>query len=92
MESIKGLTYCYEKISTRFLVIDESTKKLVCECLISKTKVDILFEIPKTYNNSIMLHHRYESLKGSEIIVTLSKSLECYQIIENRIKEFREIM
>lgn len=85
LEQIGDLTYCYEKSSPRFLVVQASTKKLLCECIVSKTKIDVLFEIPKTFTGAISITPKYESLKGSEITITLTKSLECYDIIATRI-------
>jgi hypothetical protein len=101
LEQIGGLTYCYskgcshsaksgmsetyEKSSPRFLVVQASTKKLLCESIVSKTKIDVVFELPKTFTGALSIVPKYESLKGSEITVTLTKAIECYDIIANRL-------
>ena len=87
LEQLGELTYCYPKDSPRFLVIHASTKKLMCECIVSKTKIDVVFEIPKTFTGALSIIPKYESLKGSEITITLSKAMECYDIISNRIND-----
>jgi hypothetical protein len=79
----------YERSSPRFLVVNASTKKLMCECIVSKTKIDVVFEIPKTFTGALSIIPKYESLKGSEITVTLSKAIECYDIITDRINHYK---
>ena len=102
LETIESLTYCYpkerismglgpEKQSTRLLVVDSSNKKVLCESIINKTKIDIVFELPKTFNGSVSIIPRYESMKGSEITITLLKTPECYEIIRDRIIFIREM-
>ena len=87
LEQIGELMCCYPKDSPRFLVVSESSKKVLCECIVSKTKIDVVFELPKTFTGSLSIIPKYESLKGSEITITLSKTMECYDIISNRIND-----
>ena len=89
IEQIGELTYCYERSSPRFLVVHASTKNLICECVVSKTKIDVVFELPKTFTGALSIIPKYESLKGSEITITLSKAIECYDIITDRINHYK---
>jgi hypothetical protein len=84
-----GMSETYERSSPRFLVVNASNKKLMCECIVSKTKIDVVFEIPKTFTGALSIIPKYESLKGSEITITLSKAIECYDIITDRINHYK---
>ena len=90
LQQIDGIRCCYETSSSRMLVVDGSTQKVLCECVLSKTKAEITFQLPKSFDGSISMKPRYESLKGSELLIPLSKAIECYDLIEHRIKQAKE--
>jgi len=90
LEQIEGIRYCYETSSSRMLVVDGSTQEVLCECVVSKTKAEISFQLPKTFDGSISMKPRYESLKGSELVIPLTKTIECYDLIEHRIRQAKQ--
>ena len=76
---------CYEKSNNKLVVVSKEDKNVLSTILITKTKIDVVFEIPKDFNGPITLNHKFESFKGGDITITLGNSQEPYEIIKGRL-------
>jgi hypothetical protein len=76
---------CYEKSDNKLVVVSKVDKRVLSTVLISKTKIDVVFEIPKDFSGPITLNHKYESFKNGDITITLGSGVEQYNIIKSRL-------
>ncbi len=80
----ENLKLCYDKDSKdpRFIIINNS--RAICNIVISKTKIDMIFDIPKG-TNSISIHPRYETYKSNQIIINLENEPECFELVKSKL-------
>jgi hypothetical protein len=86
---LEDLDICYEKIgsdkSIRLVIVKRDNKAVLSTCIIGKTKIDLVFELPKDFSGTLSINPKYECIKPGEITITLSGATECYEIIRNRL-------
>jgi hypothetical protein len=86
---LESLDVCYEKSTTdksvRMIIVKRDSKGVLSTCIIGKTKIDLLFELPKDFSGALTINPKYECIKPGEITITLSGATECYEIIRNRL-------
>jgi hypothetical protein len=78
--------FCCDKTQPRLLIVKNGAVGATCH--ISKTKIDVVFELSKEHlGQPLTLHPMFESLKNNEITITLPNTLtsECYDLICRRL-------
>lgn len=87
LEELEKFKVCYEKGDkvNKLVIVDKATSNCVCSCLIAKTKIDLVFELPKDFNGCISINPKYESIKGTEITISLASNSECRDIVKARL-------
>jgi hypothetical protein len=88
LEELGRFKVCYEKGEkvNKLVIVDRVSGNAVCSCHIAKTKIDLVFELPKDFSGCISINPRYESIKGSEITINLASTSECRDIIKARLE------
>jgi hypothetical protein len=88
VEELGRFKVCYEKGDkvNKLVIVDKDSNNAVCSCHIAKTKIDLVFELPKSFSGSISINPRYESIKGSEITISLASTSDCRDIIKGRLE------
>lgn len=87
IEELGKFKTCYEKGEkvNKVIIVDKISSKSVCSCHISKTKIDLVFELPKDFSGCLSVNPKYESIKGSEITISLTSTSECRDIVKGRL-------
>ena len=85
VSSLDNCMLCYEKGNNKLVIVSNDDKRVLSTVLITKTKVDAVFEIPKDFSGCVRLNHKFECLKGSDITITLGNNPEAYEIIKSRL-------
>lgn len=79
--------FCCDKTQPRLLIVKNGVVGATCH--ISKTKIDVVFELTKEHlGQPLTLHPMFESLKNNEITMTLptgTLTSECYDLICRRL-------
>jgi hypothetical protein len=88
-----------DKEKNKMVVLDTS-RKIVFHLVIQKTKLDVLFDIPKE-SSSISFNPKFETYKNSQIILSLENDLETLEYLRTKliknhatlltVKEIKEI-
>jgi hypothetical protein len=84
---LKGVKVCYERGDkvNKLVVVDTTTQNSICTSHIAKTKIDLIFELPKDFCGCISINPKYESIKGSEITISLGSTSECRDVVKARL-------
>lgn len=84
-EDFTGLQFYYEKDtkSPKLTIIYNS--KIITNVSISKTKIELVFELPKNIP-CIYLNPKYETYKNNQVITILENDVDCMNLVTSRIK------
>jgi hypothetical protein len=90
LEELGRFRVCYEKGDkvNKLVIVNKASNNAVCSCNIAKTKIDLVFELPKDFNGCLSINPKYESIKGSEITVGLVGTSDCRDIVIARLDWF----
>lgn len=70
------------KINKQDLIIMKNSE-IICLTKTYKNKIEIIFPFK---SDNISFNHKFEKIKGSQIIINLKDNLDIWKIIENRLK------
>jgi hypothetical protein len=80
----EGYKMCQEKEGgkePKFVIVKDG--KIECSVVVSKTKIEALFDVPKS-SSSISIHPKYETFKSGQICLAFENELECIGVFKAR--------